>query len=677
MTVERLRTVSVVPWVWRIGMMVLLLIVVNPTAGAHTIVRPTAPGSGTLPDWLTQGQLSIVEDATTRPFQWLLENPKDPIAVLNRSLDVSLLRAQAVLLQWLGVPVWQRTTIVLQHDEPTAVRVRGATLTWQFAVGTQVRRYSTVMPYGFHPVQDHIEPLTTARYDNYGIGGSTVLTSPGDDRPRLARWYGMETQVLLQPWMRWLAAVWLLIPFAVAWWWSRRQAWWVEPAVGVVWIAPWLWGALNGTVANLEPILAVGVTVLAWTVIRRFGYLYTAPTRVVVAAAAVGLQGMHAYATAYWMQGVDLAEIPDIQAYLAYLGQMRMAMPIPLLSIEYLLVHSGIPGIYAIGYLTFLCRAVMLIGLVLALRDWWSTPRQVVVGAVLLGLAIVGLTFVFRFYDRNVWMVYDAWLGTSLVILVRVLERQLVTRAGLLLVGACLAWLDSLRPFMMPLVPLLVVWIVATTRHLPRRAAYVWLALPLLPNLLWHAYHITVLGQWSWSSHAGMNVARAWIPEQALAAMRAAPADMNSAGYRDVSNALLTETKRWIIAYPGAALSQGLDLLWAMLSIPVEMRRLNDGGVYTVIEHPASVAVWGYRVLCAGALALHGWLMVRVLWQRDWRSVWWVHASLICAIVGVSALTENGEQARFIAAMVPALLCLPFGQLVAALRRRQNERNPV
>jgi hypothetical protein len=421
----------------------------------------------------------------------------------------------------------------------------------------------------------------------------------------------------------------------------------------------------------------VGVTVLAWTVIRRFGDQHAAPTRVVVAAAAVGLQGMHAYAIAYWMQGVDLAAIPDIQAYLAYLGQMRMAMPIPLLSIEYLLVHSGIPGIYAIAYLTMLCRAVMLIGLVMALRDWWSTPRQVAVGAVLLGLAVVGLTFVFRFYDRNVWMVYDAWLGTSLVILVRVLERQVVTRAGLLLVGACLAWLDSLRPFMMPLVPLLVVWIVATTRHLPGRAAYVWLALPLLPNLLWHAYHMTVLGQWSWSSHAGMNVARAWIPEQALAAMRAAPADMNSAGYRDVSNALLSETKRWIVAYPGAALSQGLHLLWAMLTIPVEMRRLNDGGVYTIIEHPASVAVWAYRVLCAGALALHGWLMVRVLWRRDWRSVWWLHATVICAIVGISALTENGEQARFIAAMVPALLCLPFGLLVVAFRRMQNERKPV
>ena len=674
---ERLRTVAVLPWVWRIGMMVLLLIVVNPTAGAYTIVSPTAPGSGTLPDWLTQGQLSIVEDVATRPFRWLLENPKDPIAVLNRSLDVSLLRAQATLLQWLGFPVWQRTTIVLQHDEPTTVRVRGATMSWTFAVGTQVRRYSTVMPYGFHPAQDHIEPLTTARYDDFGISGSTVLTSPGDDRPRLARWYGMETQVLLQPWMRWLAAGWLLIPLAIAWWWSRRQAWWVEPAVGVVWIAPWLWGALNGTIANLEPILAVGVTVLAWTVIRRFGDQHAAPTRVVVAAAAVGLQGMHAYATAYWMQGVDLAAIPDIQAYLAYLGQMRMAMPIPLLSIEYLLVHSGIPGIYAIGYLTMLCRAVMLIGLVMALRDWWSTPRQVVVGAVLLGLAVVGLTFVFRFYDRNVWMVYDAWLGTSLVILVRVLERQVVTRAGLLLVGACIAWLDSLRPFMMPLVPLLVVWIVATTRHLPGRAAYIWLALPLVPNLLWHAYHMTVLGQWSWSSHAGMNVARAWIPEQALAAMRAAPADMNSAGYRDVSNALLSETKRWIVAYPGAALSQGLHLLWAMLTIPVEMRRLNDGGVYTIIEHPASVAVWAYRVLCAGAMALHGWLMVRVLWRRDWSSVWWLHATVICAIVGISALTENGEQARFIAAMVPALLCLPFGLLVVAFRRMQNERKPV
>jgi hypothetical protein len=57
--------------------------------------------------------------------------------------------------------------------------------------------------------------------------------------------------------------------------------------------------------------------------------------------------------------------------------------------------------------------------------------------------------------------------------------------------------------------------------------------------------------------------------------------------------------------------------------------------------------------------------------------VWWLHASLLCAIVAVSALTENGEQARFIAAMVPALLCLPYGLFRTAYRSMQNERNPV
>jgi hypothetical protein len=48
------------------GMMVLLLIVVNPAAALRTVVSPTAPEVGTLPDWLTQGQLSIVESRRGR-----------------------------------------------------------------------------------------------------------------------------------------------------------------------------------------------------------------------------------------------------------------------------------------------------------------------------------------------------------------------------------------------------------------------------------------------------------------------------------------------------------------------------------------------------------------------------------------------------------------------------------
>ncbi len=118
-------------------------------------------------------------------------------------------------------------------------------------------------------------------------------------------------------------------------------------------------------------------------------------------------------------------------------------------------------------------------------------------------------------------------------------------------------------------------------------------------------------------------------------------------------------------------------LPWEMLSISVEMRRLNDGGVYRVIAHSDPVVVRAYRGLCAGALMLQGLVVVRQLHSAGWRSAYWVHAMLLWAIGAISALTENGEQARLIAAAVPTVLCLDYGPLLTAVRRMQNQRNLV
>jgi len=679
--VGRLRETNLLPWVLRIGMALLLLLAVHPEQSARIRISPADAPMG-LPDWLTQGQLSIVEEAATRPFRWLLAAPKDPIAALNHTLDLSLLRTTVLLAQWFGIPVWQRTTVVLQHDAATTVTIRGATGTLAVPVGPQVRRYSFVLPYGFHPVQDHIEPLTTTRYDAYGFNGSTILTSPDDARPRIARWYRTEVQTYL-PTVLTISLYGILVLLLVgAWVWSRWQPWWVEAAVALLCVSPWAVQQMIDAPVNIEPLLTIVGAILSWLVIERICGPLPALMRVVVTATSFGLTGMHAYATSYWMQGVDLAAIPNISAYVTYLGQMRMAMPIPLLSLEYLLVHSGLPGIYAIGYLTVLCRVAVVVGLVCALQEWWTTPRRIGVGALILALSVAGIGFVFRFYDRNVWMVYDALLGTSLVFLAQAVVRLDGTKKRFLVVGLLLAWLDSLRPFMMALVPLVLVWVVLTTRKLPGRASFSWLLLPLLGNLLWHGYHIVVLEQWSWSSHAGMNIARAWIPADALTAMRQAPTDMNSSGYLAASNALMAQTVQWIGAHPVAALQRAGALVWAMLSIPVEMSRLNDGGVYTVIPHQASWLVWGYRIVVGSMLLAQVLVVIRGFLPRaaaafNWRHAEWLQALLVVLIVFISALSEYGEQARFVAAMVPALLSVSLQPALTLLRSMQNRRKTV
>jgi hypothetical protein len=95
-------------------------------------------------------------------------------------------------------------------------------------------------------------------------------------------------------------------------------------------------------------------------------------------------------------------------------------------------------------------------------------------------------------------------------------------------------------------------------------------------------------------------------------------------------------------------------LLGAMLVIPVEMARLNDGGIYTVITREIPWYVSGYRALMIVGIIAQVVVLIRHVHQRRWSVAWW-NAFIVLAIIGISALTEYGEQARFIAAMAALL----------------------
>lgn len=249
-------------------MLLCLLVLLHPDAAQRLSIQPNNEVA-TRRDWLLQGQVSILEDSATRPFRWLVATPKDPIATLNRTLDISLLRACVELAQWLGVPVWQRTTFILQHDAATTVTVRGQTGMLEMAVGPLVRRYSFVQPAGFHTLQDHIEPLTTTRYDGYGFSGSTILTSPDDARPRIARWYGTDLQTYLTADIRRVLSGLLILPLFGVWLWSLRLAWWVEVTVSVLCLTPWGVQYVTAAPVTVEPFVTLLVAVLSWLVVER------------------------------------------------------------------------------------------------------------------------------------------------------------------------------------------------------------------------------------------------------------------------------------------------------------------------------------------------------------------------------------------------------------------------
>ena len=180
---------------------------------------------------------------------------------------------------------------------------------------------------------------------------------------------------------------------------------------------------------------------------------------------------------------------------------------------------------------------------------------------------------------------------------------------------------------------------------------------------MWHGYHIFVLEQWSWSNYSGFNIARAWLPDAYAAAVRGLPPDMQHPLWGERSNALTRSVFNWITAYPTLALERAFELLWQMVQIPVMFSRFNDaGGTYEVTR----VLPWyivPFRLTVAALIVIQLTTVVLMLRQRC--EGWWVQVVervIWITIFCLTALSETGEQARFVASFIPIML-LGFTEL--------------
>lgn len=605
-------------------------------------------------DWIHLNETSILEDATRRPYRWLVDQPKDAFRFINTRVNHSLTHMSVVLSDTFGHTSFWIIQSTLQNDTPTTIRINGVTGDVSSALSPNIRHYQWLVPYAYVPSQDHLIPLTNQQFTQYGFEASQPTSSTEDQRVRLARWYGTTYQRITAVDGYIMSGIVLLALWIVLWAVYRHNLRWYLIISGVT---IGLWGVewIRGDVLTLEPLMTLIVSTISWQLGRWVQPQLSLRIHIPIIISAISFQGVYGYATAYWMQGVDLTSFSSWAEFWTYIAGMRMAMPIPLLTVEYALTWMHIPGLWSIGYLAVLLRIGMIVGVIWALAPWLhsTTRHQIGASIIMIGL-LAGSAFVFRYDDRNVWMVYDALFAAPLIWLWRMLQRTTWQPITLMGMGFVIVWLDALRPFMLPFTPLLVgivawhIWRTAGRNALP------YLLAPLIITLGWHAYHIIALGQVSWSSHTGFNIARAWLPALAMQTMAQSLPDMNSREYVALSTMLVTQSIDWILNNPWLAVQRGVGLLGAMLVIPVEMARLNDGGVYTVIPREIPWYVFGYRGLMMIGIIMQLILLVRHMVQRRWSIAWW-NAVFVLAIIGISALTEYGEQARFIAAMAALL----------------------
>jgi hypothetical protein len=170
------------------------------------------------------------------------------------------------------------------------------------------------------------------------------------------------------------------------------------------------------------------------------------------------------------------------------------------------------------------------------------------------------------------------------------------------------------------------------------------------------ADHIINLDQWSWSNYAGFNIARAWLPESYAQAVIGLPSDMNDPEWGIRSSALTRASIASIMSHPLHAFGNALTLLWQMVQIPVTIERFNGtGGTYEV-QRAIPLYIPPFRVLVGGVLIAQLTVLIYHVMRRhtDWQPrtferVIWI--TIFC----LTALSETGEQARFVASYIPLL----------------------
>ncbi|MBM3122378.1 MAG: hypothetical protein FJZ97_09375, partial [Chloroflexi bacterium] len=329
------------------------------------------------------------------------------------------------------------------------------------------------------------------------------------------------------------------------------------------------------------------------------------------------------------------------------------------------LYRMSIVGSYLLALvLCYPSRPRAVAAFLVALPSMWGTvivhpgnPQVYDVVYPFLVLAFVGLLTILKHRD---------WLPPRLVI-------PLSCLAGVVLASAELS-----RPFVLYLMPLLLVGGILVIRPLGRPSCVAFVLPLVLISGLWHLHLVAAHGQLLWTNHSGFNLVRAWsdtptpilVPEPD--AVPIAPGrwgNLNTPEHLANSRILQAAVLGQVARYPGHAATEALQKVFDFATAPT--------AIYThTPDQPALVVYRAVSLLLFLLLFANALLLFLLFLEAPKRAVTLLAEPqniLICVAISslvFLALGEAEEEARLVLSVLPMVAGLPIAS------RPSTEENP-
>lgn len=373
-----------------------------------------------------------------------------------------------------------------------------------------------------------------------------------------------------------------------------------------------------------------------------------------------------------WMNIISLEYLGSWSGVWEFLRTSRVAVS-PLLLIAEFAVQGNALWMLAYGWI--IPRAILFAAMLLAVFRGVTTPRERLIRGALLMVWTYAFTMI---KPLDNYFIYDFLLGALLLFAIHLAYRRDIVPWQWAVVGILLVLMDTMRPFGMLILAVVVPWLAIKSWRTHHLRGVVYLCIPLVLSVVWHGHHIINLGQSNWSNHTGFNLCNAWeCPTPPDLYPEAPPladglwTNINTEAHEHNSRQLLKSGFIYQITHPFQSIVRAGELLFNIVNVPFV------AGIPALIGNGWWIDV--YRFLMLGMMIAQLLLMFAVIGMlvTAWRTrvaihEWYMvgHVLIIIMVLIIPNLVEYGENYRFIAGTAMWLAAIPAWDSYRAFVKR-------
>jgi hypothetical protein len=378
-----------------------------------------------------------------------------------------------------------------------------------------------------------------------------------------------------------------------------------------------------------------------------------------------------------WMLIYGYEDFHTLADWATYIANLRVPIPPIISTLEiWSFMATGSPAMVT----THLYRISIVGSYLLALALCYPSRPKVLL-SFLVAIPLMWGTVVVHSANPVVYDVFYPFLVLSFIGLLTLLKHpfRAPSRLAILLscsAGSVLALAELTRPFVLYLMPFLLIGGILVIRPLGRLHIIAFLVPVILTSGLWHLYQAAAHDQVLWTNHTGFNLIRAWPQQWPILVEEpgSAPiapgrwANLNTPEHLANSRTLQRAVFRHFAEYPSSAAAQALDKLFYFISTPTANYSHTPPPQHALRIYRA-VSFVLFLLLFANLLHL-----LFATLEAPSRLVDLV-AEPQNLLIGVAlfsflflALGEGGEEARLVISVIPMLAALPMATRPATAR---------